>query len=237
MELIRVMIADDDEGMRLVLHRLIEREEGFEIVAEATDGLTAIELAAQVKPDVAFLDIDMPGISGLACARAICSENNEIAIIFATAHAEYMPDAFELYAYDYLLKPFDIGRVRRTLGRLRKRRGNDPDQAPGQTRTGRLTIRSRDGISFVKPEEILFIERQERESVIVTENGEVPTSDGLGELEERLDPETFMRSHRSYLVNTKKVLRATPYGRWTYSLHFRETERTALITAEKLEEL
>jgi len=237
MDKLRVLIADDDDGMRLVLRKLIEKEEGFELVAEATDGMTAVELAVEHKPDVAFLDIDMPKLSGLACARAICSENPDIAVIFATAHDQYMSDAFELYAYDYLIKPFDIRRVRRTLQRLRERMMSGVTEPPPATKSGRLTLKGRDGISFVAPENLFFAERVERETILVTTEGEMSTNEGLNELEERLAVYGFMRSHRSFLVNPRLVVRAVPYGRWTYALHFKGTERTALITNEKLEEL
>jgi len=206
--------------------------------------MEAIRLAQESSPDIAFLDIEMPGdtpdmsCSGIDCARAICTMRENTAIIFVTAHEEFMPDAFALYAFDYLIKPFRIERVRQTLQRLQKfLQPAEHASAAESGSHGRLTIRTREAVEFLDPEEILFIERQGRVSRIVMARGELDTSDGLGELEERLNPEVFQRTHRSFIVNTRQILRATPYGRWTYALTLKNTEEKPLITAEKLTEL
>ena len=243
---IRIMLVEDDPGMRLVLRRLIEKEEGFAVVAEADNAADALHLARETEPDAAFLDIEMPlddgapSISGVDTARRLCEEHEHIAIIFATGHDEFMSDAFELYAFDYLLKPFDLDRVRRTLARLREalaeRAAPSPVDFPVAHHV-RLTLKSRDGVVFVDPDDLLFIERVDRESILVTTEGELTTSESLAELAQRLDPAVFIRAHRSYIVNSRRILRAIPYGRWTYTLFLRGTEKTALITADKLAEL
>ncbi|MEA4824440.1 MAG: LytTR family DNA-binding domain-containing protein [Clostridiaceae bacterium] len=237
---LRVILAEDDPGMRLVLRRLIEKEDGFTLVGEAENGLDAVNLARELAPDVAFLDIEMPGADGLATARTLCAENDRLAIIFATGHDEFMSDAFELYAFDYLLKPFDLARVHKTLTRLRdtfaERRTETPVR-PTHVRHDRLTLRSRDGITFVDPATILFIERIDRESILTTTEGELATSEGLNDLYERLDPGIFLRTHRSYIVNVRKIVRAVPYGRWTYTLYLKGTDKTALVTSDKLTEI
>ena len=235
---IRIMLVEDDPGMRLVLRRLIEKEEGFEVVAEAENAAEALRLARETAPDAAFLDIEMPGadgapsLGGLEAARALCAENDHLAIVFATGHDEFMSDAFELYAFDYLLKPFDLDRVKRTLARLRENLGERP--APPVSVPARLTLKSRDGIVFIDPDTLLFIERVDRESILVTTEGEISTSESLGELERRLDPTVFVRTHRSYIVNAKAILKAVPYGRWTFTLYMRGTDKTALVTSDKL---
>ena len=237
---LRVIIAEDDPGMRLVLRRLIEKEEGFVLAGEAENGPDAVRLAREVSPDVAFLDIEMPGADGLTTARTLCAENEKLAIIFATGHDEFMSEAFELYAFDYLLKPFDLARVRRTLGRLRSalaERREERPAAPPRVTHDRLTLRSRDGITFVDPSTILFIVRVDRESILTTTEGELSTSEGLGDLAERLDPGLFLRTHRSYIVNTRMIVRAVPYGRWTYTLYLKGTDKTALATSDKLAEI
>lgn len=133
MEELRVLIADDDTGMRSVMRKIIAKVEGFALVAEAGDGRTAIELVEKLKPNVVFLDVEMPEMSGVECARAIQDMNPAIIIIFATAHDTYMGDAFEVYAFDYLVKPFKVERVIQTLERARDRlgqRGEKPADTP-----------------------------------------------------------------------------------------------------------
>lgn len=120
-EQLRVLIADDDAGMRTVMRKIIAKVQGFTLVAEAGDGKTALELTEQIKPNVVFLDVEMPEMSGVECARAIQDMDPSIVIIFATAHDTYMGDAFEVYAFDYLVKPFKVDRVIQTLERARDR--------------------------------------------------------------------------------------------------------------------
>lgn len=102
---IRVVIADDNADMRRIERMMISRAEGFEIVGEAEDGVQLLTLVEQEKPQLVFLDVEMPGKTGVECARVIQDMNPAIVLIFATAHDEYMGDAFEVYAFDYLLKP------------------------------------------------------------------------------------------------------------------------------------
>lgn len=233
---IRVMIADDDAGMRLLLGKLVSANDAFIVVADAEDGDKALELAAAVHPQVVFIDIDMPKKDGLSCAKELCAMDPDIAIIFATAHDGYMSDAFALYAYDYLVKPFKAHRVYQTLARLEKALSVIP-VPPKNKLSDKLTIRNRDGILFLNASDIIFIEHNDRISLIVTTDSEYQTTESLSDLEARLDPNQFMRSHRSYLINTSFVRSASQYGRWTYTLGFDKTERQALITYEKMEEL
>ena len=106
MDKIRVLIADDNDAMRLIEKKMIARVEGFELVGEARDGLECIELVEQLRPQIVFLDVEMPGKTGVEAARIIQDMDPSIILIFATAHDQYMGDAFEVYAFDYLVKPF-----------------------------------------------------------------------------------------------------------------------------------
>lgn len=136
---IRVVIADDNADMRRIERMMISRAEGFEIVGEAEDGVQLLTLVEQKKPQLVFLDVEMPGKTGVECARVIQDMNPAIVLIFATAHDEYMGDAFEVYAFDYLLKPFKKERVMQTLERAKKRirhqtdgEARAPHAPPGQ---------------------------------------------------------------------------------------------------------
>ena len=99
----KVLLADDDPAMRLVMRKIVEKSDGFAIVGEAEDGAEAVEKAAELQPDVVFLDVEMPKLTGVEAARKISEEVPGAAIIIATAHAQYMPEAFEVYATDYLI--------------------------------------------------------------------------------------------------------------------------------------
>lgn len=244
MEDLRVLIADDDMGMRTVIRKIVSKVEGFVLVAEASDGRAALELAEQLKPDVVFLDVEMPELNGIETARAIQDQNPNIVIIFATAYEGYMGDAFEVYAFDYLMKPFKVERVIQTLERVRERlrmridRPLTPQVTVPRAASGRMMLRHRDGVTFVDYEDILLVQREDRATVIYTKNEErFVTSDSLSEMEEKLPKDVFFRCHKSYIINLNQIRDITPYGRWTYVVRLEGTQHDALITHEKYEEL
>ena len=245
MDPIKVVIADDDEGMRLIERRMIARVEGFTLAGEAKDGDELLALVENLRPQVVFLDVEMPGKTGVECAKVIQDTDPSIVMIFATAHDQYMGDAFEVYAFDYLLKPFKVDRVIQTLERARDRIGhvNDaplPELPKAQPRpaTGRLMLRHKEGVSFINMSDILLVQREERSTVIYTAGGgRYVTGDSLGETETRLDPAVFFRCHKSYIINLNQISNITPYGRWTYVVRLNGTNHDALITHEKYEEL
>jgi len=244
MKPIRIAIADDDAGMRLVMRKIIGKNADYELVGEAMNGEEMLELFDREHPQAVILDVEMPVMDGIQCARAIQDRAPLTIIIFATAHEQYMGDAFEVYAFDYLLKPFKVERALRTLDLIRMRL-NGPQaaelpkrSAPVKSAPERLMLRHKEGVAFIDLDGILLIQREDRMSVIYTEEGErYITSDSLSELEERLPDDTFFRSHKSYIVNINHIVSITPYGRWTYVVKLRGTQHDALITHERFEAL
>lgn len=242
---IPVLIADDDPGMRLIMKKMIQQVEGFQLVGEAADGSELMFLVEETHPQVVFLDVEMPGKTGVECAKLIQDMNPAIVIIFATAHDEYMSDAFEVYAFDYLVKPFKVERVMKTLERARDRlRRVDDTPMPPMTRWEtklngeRMVIRHKDGVSFVPMQDILLVQREDRATVIYTAGeGRYVVTDSLGATEAKLDPALFYRCHKSYIINLDKISLITPYGRWTYVVRLQGTKQDALMTHEKYEEL
>ena len=169
MEPIRILIADDDPGMRTVMRLLVERSEGYSLVGEAADGDELLKLYDQTQPQVILMDVEMPGLSGIECARIIQDRDPRTVLVFATAHEEYMRSAFEVYAFDYLVKPF---RTERALGTLKLIRGRLTAQsAPAETpkpvssnASGRMMLKHRDGLSFLNFADILLVQREDRAS-------------------------------------------------------------------------
>jgi two-component system LytT family response regulator len=238
----KVLLVEDESGIRLLLRKIIEKNKEFQVVGE-TDNLTqAITLFHRTKPDVVFLDIEISGASGLDCARIIADINPKTKIIFATAHAEYMSNAFEVYAFDYLLKPFNVERVDQTLQRildLARQKEAEPLERIVKYEKGldKLLVKGRESMSFVDIKDIILVQREEGSTVIYTAKDSFTTSAGLGEIEEKLDPEQFMRSHKSYIINVSQIRKIEPYGRWTYIVTFKDLKQDALITQEKYEEI
>ena len=240
---IRILIADDDPGMRTVMRKLAERAEGYELVGEAGDGERLLELYEETRPDVVLMDVEMPGMTGIECAKVIQDRNPRTVLVFATAHEQYMRSAFEVYAFDYLVKPFKLERALNTLSLIRERLtaqspAPEPVRPHPTAASGRLMLKHREGLSFLDIPSILLIQREERASVLYLSDGSrYVTSDSLGELEQRLPQEMFFRCHKSYIVNLNHIDSIAPYVRWTYIVKLRGTDRDALITHERFEAL
>ena len=244
MEKIRIAIADDDAGMRMVVRKLIERADDYALVGEAENGEELLALFEKTRPEVVFMEVEMPGMSGVECARLIQDKNPKTIMVFVTAHEEYMADAFEVYAFDYLLKPFRLERAMHTLDLIRQRLresagAQDAPQKPVRFNApARIMLRHREGVSFVDLNDILLVQREERATVVyVADGGRFVTGDTLGEMEERLPEGMFFRTHKSYIVNINHIESISPYGRWTYIVKLRGTKQDALITHERFEEL
>jgi len=233
--MIKVLIADDNENMSKILLEVVKGHGDFETVAVGADGKSALSLFKKHRPQVVFMDIEMPEMTGVECARLILDEAPDTYIVFSTAHDEYMGEAFEMYAFDYILKPFSLDRVKGTLDRisgLLKR-----EKAPEETgvKLDKLLIKNRDGMSFVDIDEIMLVFREGSRTKIVTRRNSYFTGMNLNELESRLEGEAFMRTHKSYIVNLKYIDQILPYGRWTHVVKLKGLREDALITHEKLQ--
>jgi len=239
---IKVMLIEDEAGIRLILKKIIEKHPEFQVVAECEELTEAVLEFRRQSPDVVFLDIEIKGQSGIDCARILTDLDPKIKIIFATAHAEYMPEAFELYAFDYLVKPFSVERVSKTLKRIVEQETNnriEPEEKVEKSayRHDKLLVKGKESMSFIDIPDIILIQRENNATVIYTEQDSYVTSVSMSELEKKLDPEQFLRSHKSYIINLSRIRRIEPYGRWTYVVHFSGRKEDALLTAEKYEEI
>ena len=243
---IKVMIVDDEAYIRKILKTIITRNEVFEVVGECDNMTEALLVFNENKPQVVFMDIEIKGSSGIDCAKVITNIHPDTKIIFATAHSEYMANAFEMYAFDYLVKPFDKDRIEHTLERIEniinssaKAVQSDEMQSAVQEDKNdkvkdKLMIKGKENVSFVDVEDIVLIERSDSCTHIYTANKEeYITSASLSDIEARLDDTLFMRSHKSYIINLTKVKKIEPYGRWTYVVYFKGFDKDALLTKEK----
>lgn len=239
---LKVFIGDDEEGMRMVLRKAIEKIEGFKLVGEAEDGEAVVSSVEEIHPDVIFLDVEMPKLNGVECAKRIMDINPRTIIIFATAHSMYMSDAFQLYAFDYIVKPFKLDRIYQTLNRIKSLNQYHSEQdmykiIRHEKGLDKILIRSKEGISFVDMKDIIIIQREDRNTVIYTVDSSYTTSEGMSELEEKLDKTQFFRSHKSYIINISMIHKIYPYGRWTYIVKLKNTDKDALLTHERYDVL
>ena len=226
------LIIDDDAGMRAVLRKIIDSMEEAEFIGEATNGAEGVRLCLELKPDIVFVDVEMPVMTGIEAAKGIIETLPNTRLIFCTAHSAYMPNAFELYAADYLIKPFKTDRVRQTIRRIYKENAKRKI-IPAKT----IMLKNRDGMTFLPVSDILLVYRENRVTNIVTSDTTHTTSESLGEIWKKLDGGDFFKSHRAYIIKISAIAKMSPYGRWTYNVALRGTSKTALITHDKLEEL
>jgi two-component system LytT family response regulator len=193
------------------------------VVGEAGDGAEAVRLIAAARPDVVFLDVQMPGMSGLDVAAALDAARSPPLVVFVTAYDRYAIQAFEVSACDYLLKPFDAARldatVRRVVARLRDAAGPDAAELRELLRTlsaepAPLALRVEDRHVFVDPRDIEWIEMDGKEArvhLVAGRGAPLVVREPMRRLEARLDASTFLRVHRSAIVNRHHVREMQPW--------------------------
>lgn len=216
------LIADDEAPMRDQLRaRLAEVWPALVIVAEAANGVDAVALADQHKPDIAFLDIRMPGMGGIEAARQLYDRCH---IVFATAYDRYALDAFEQGAIDYLLKPVTADRLATTSERLRRRLAQTPEDigaqlarlnallqgsAPSRNYLRWIQAQVGGGLRMVSTREVLFFQSEDKYTRVQTATAELLIRKTLKELADELDPDEFWRIHRSTLVRVDAITQVT----------------------------
>jgi two-component system LytT family response regulator len=228
--MLHAVLADDEVLARQKLHLLLRDEPEIEIVGESSTAADTIEVVRATRPEILFLDIRMPGMDGFDIAGAL-SADTSIAmpnIIFTTAYDQFAVRAFEFNAVDYLLKPFTAERLRSAIGRVREltlspespaARVSHPDR-DGSTFSTRLVFKSRGRIVFLPVSDIQWIGAEENYIRVCTDAESHLLRETMAHIEERLNPEMFLRIHRSSIVNLQHVkeVRSEPNGDFTVTL-------------------
>lgn len=226
----RVVVADDEPLVRERLRSLLAEEPRLVLAAEAVDGVDALDLVRSLRPDVLFLDIQMPGLTGFEVLSAL--EDPRPAVVFVTAFDQFALRAFDDHPVDYLLKPIQRDRfataVARTLDRLDGNRARsqttealDSACADADAPMERFVIRSRGQFHFVSVESVIRIRSDQNYLRIIVEGGEELVRGTLTAVEERLPPH-FVRVHRSHIINTLHVEAIRPLGHGEYSILTRD---------------
>lgn len=210
--MIKVIIADDEELSRERIKTFLDDEKEIAVVAECASGKETLEKIRLLKPGLVFLDIQMPGMSGIEVLQNI--EPPAPQIIFVTAFDEYAIKAFELNAVDYLLKPFSRERFRKTLSKIKNAQ---PDELAGKLARlisdldrkdnflTRFVVKSSGTFSFIPVEDVNFIEAEGNYIKIKTPSGVYLVRETITKTSEKLNPELFVRIHRSVIVNVRKI--------------------------------
>jgi two-component system LytT family response regulator len=223
---IRVLIVDDEAPAREKLRRWLGEQEGLEPVGEASDGLAAAQAIESLRPDVVYLDIQMPGLSGLEVAAQLEPDSAPL-IVFVTAYDEHAVKAFDLNAVDYLLKPYDKDRLLRTLTRVRERidtgtRGHSVKTARGQTGSSdRLLVPVGERLELIESRSIHWLEADDNYVHAHAASRVYMLRRTLQDLLTQLGEDRFVRIHKSTAVNVSEIQSLTPLFKGDYEVHLR----------------
>ena len=215
--MIRVLIVDDEAPARALLREILSAEADVEILGEVATGLEAVKAAAELKPDVVFLDIEMPKLDGFEVLELL---DPSIAVVFVTAYDNHAVRAFEVHAVDYVLKPYRPERLREALSRAQARVGARPDaaelarsaRAPGQY-AHRVVVKDGAQIHVIPVERLDYAQAQDDYVALRTAGKTLLKTQTLGRLEATLDPAVFIRVHRSFLVRLDRIRALEPSGK------------------------
>ena len=259
---ISALIIDDEQLARDELAYLLERESDVDVVGQGANGIEAVELIEEYHPDLVFLDVQMPGLDGFAVIQRVMDrhrklKNGEIwklpQFVFATAYDQYAVRAFDVNAVDYLLKPFDRGRLEKALERVRSRMtsgttANNNGESPIESQLdallhllknpqgggrgaapAKLIVQAGSRLLLVDQAEICFAEIDEGVIRVVTQQFEGHSKcRTIEELLEQLDPAVFWRAHRSFVVNIDQIREVVPWFKSTYQLRMNDKKQTEI---------
>src|SRR3954467_4413128 len=244
---LKAVLVDDEQLARDELGFLLEQVGGVSVIGQAGNGVEALTTIGRLQPDVVFLDVQMPGLTGFEVARRLIDAHAASHIIFVTAYDQHAIEAFEVNAVDYLLKPVEQGRLEVAVDRTRRRIAADPPVesagnvnsaelekiiqavAERQSRRERLAIKVGERFLLVQSEEIIYASLAD-EGITVVTSQYAGTSNyrTLDELHERLDPTVFWRVHRSHLVNINKIKEIVPWFSRNYILRMKDEKTTEI---------
>jgi two-component system response regulator LytT len=243
---LRAVIVDDEQLARDELGYLLGRVGGIEVIGQAGNGLEALTTIERLQPEVVFLDIQMPGLTGFEVARRMLDADTPAHIIFVTAYDQHAIEAFEVNAVDYLLKPVDQARLEVALQRARRRIASDRPLEAGssindqlekivqlvadrQSRRERLAIKVGERFLLVQAEDIIHASLVDDGIAVVTsQHAGTSNYRTLDELQARLDPSVFWRVHRSHLVNINKIKEIVPWFSRNYILRMKDEKATEI---------
>lgn len=249
---LKALIVDDEYPARKELRFLLNKFENIEVVGEATNAQEALTLIKALDYSILFLDIEMPGMNGLEVGARVQEMPNPPHVVFVTAYDEYAVRAFEVNAVDYILKPFDEKRLTQTINKIVKITQQQQQQAGGALAGGtpvetqdpaqdnlvsggqkpqhikidRIPAEKQGKTILVNESDIIFAFTEQDYVYIKTFSDKLFTRFTLKELESRLNPSIFFRTHRCYLVNLHKVKEIIPFFNGTYTLIVEDNEKS-----------
>jgi len=212
----KIVIIDDEPLARSIVKEYLQKHNELELAQECGDGFEGVKAIQQHKPDLIFLDIQMPKINGFEMLELV---DDPPAVIFTTAFDEYAIKAFEAHAVDYLLKPFNQERFDKAIAKWLQQADSSKESTKDLLETAslspaqaqRIVIKDGSKIKIIPAHEIFYLEAADDYVKVHTKEGYFLKSKTMGHFEQVLDPNQFVRSHRSYIINITQITRIDPY--------------------------
>lgn len=232
--MLKCVIVEDEFPAREELKYFISNHDGIELEKEFDNPVDALKFIQNTQIDAVFLDINMPELDGMSLAKILSKLNSELKIIFITAYREYAAEAFEIKAFDYLLKPYSESRIKEVLNNLTLSKSNDLIKE--NNKINKITVSSGDKLIVLSLDEICYIEIIEKESLVYTKTSTYTSKLKLSKWEEILPKNKFYRTHRSYIVNLDKIREIEPWFNGTYILKIEDTKFKIPVSRNNIKE-
>lgn len=230
----RCLIVDDEIHARKELLYILNDIVDVEVVGESSYGMEALELNRKLKPDIMFLDIQMPEMSGMDVAKILLGEKHRPIIIFVTAYDQFAIEAFEVNAVDYLLKPISEERLKDRIKNITLMKKNNKDinydklskmiqeiKSDKNSLPNLISVYHKNKLIPIEIKDIIYATIENKNTIIVTSEGKFEINCTLSKLLEKLNPSMFFRSHKSYIVNLNNISSVEPWFNATYNIELK----------------
>ena len=239
--MIRCLVVDDEFPAREELKYMISKDPQLKIIGEADSGSNAIERAKELKPDLIFMDINMPDINGLEAASILIDLGIESYIVFVTAYDKYALNAFDVKALDYLLKPLSEERFCKCIDKIqsiiKKNTNINKEQINGlireianNDRISRIVGHKDNKLIPIDIKDIIYVSIEDKTTVVYTIKGKYSINIGLGELHSRIDRDVFFRTHKSFIVNLNMIEAIEPWFNSTFNVKLKNITQTIPVS-------
>ncbi len=232
--MLKCVIVEDEFPAREELKFFIEKYESIELEKEFDNPLDALKYLQNNKIDIVFLDINMPDLDGISLGTILSKLNENLKIVFITAYREYAAEAFEIKAFDYLLKPYSEKRIKEVLDNITKEKEIEPIK--DNTKINKVTVTSDEKMYVISIDDIYYIEAGEKESIVHTKDNFYSSKIKISQWEEMLPKSKFYRTHRSYMVNLDKITEVEPWFNGTYVLKIQSLKFKIPVSRNNIKE-
>lgn len=232
----KAIIVEDEFLAREELKYFIKNYSSIEIAAEFEDGIEVLKFIQENEVDAIFLDINIPSLDGVLLAKSISKFSKKPYIVFITAYKEHAAEAFEIEAFDYILKPYSETRIKSMLKKLEMNYNKQKDESHTNVISNKINLWKNDKIIVVAMDDIYYCLAKERVTYVFTKTEEYSVNISISDFYNSLPKDKFFRCHRSYIVNITKIREIIPWFNNTYNLRLQDIDYEIPVSRSNLKE-